>query len=484
MDFSTLPEALAYYSKHAPYKTCLIEAESGDSRTYSQFWNQALFFGKRLRDIGLPKGGRVVVRVAQNIDTLVAAFGTYMAGGIYVPIAQKIGNRRIVELLQHFEASVFVAKDPVGYDCEFIDIATVSDCPTSGYEGDIVLPNPDDVSDIFFTTGTTGTPKGVMRTFGGYCAAVDCYAGSDVDVFMSCNSQNLVGGINTLRRSFLIGAVSVIGSGVVFLKDFFGAIEKYGVTALSLRPADLSMMLSAEDDVKRYCGNVQSITLKAAATSVRDQNKIKGLLPNTHIYLYYGATEALAICIYDIKDDDVRPLCVGLPPSGTEVRIVDENDATIEDSSYANPGRIACKTATVVKGYWKNPELTDGILKDGWLLMTDIGYIEDGFLYIMGRRDDVINSGGNKIAPGELEDITLELGDIEECACIPVPDTLLGSVPKLFVVMKKDAEFSAKKIYDHLSTRLESYKLPRTIESIDVLPRTEENLKVKKRSLN
>jgi acyl-CoA synthetase (AMP-forming)/AMP-acid ligase II len=137
-----------------------------------------------------------------------------------------------------------------------------------------------------------------------------------------------------------------------------------------------------------------------------------------------------------------------------------------------------------MKGYWNDPDMTASVLKDGWLKLSDIGYIDkDEFVFLLGRKDDVINSGGVKIAPGEIEEATLELEDIAECVCTSVPDTMLGSVPKLCVVMKENAEFSAKNIYQYLALKLEGYKLPRTIVQIDTLPKTEDNMKVDKRRL-
>ena len=486
MRFKTLEHAIAHFAAVTPDKVCLIEAETGKQCTYREFWKQILVFSSNLKACGLQKGDRAVVRVTQSIDTLIAAFGIHMAGGIYVPIAQKIGEQRILELLDHFDARFYISVSPVDCDCVYIDINTVKDA--GDYEEDVTFPDPEDVSDIFFTTGTTGLPKGVMRSFGGYCAAAEQWSGvmefTHDDVFMSRSSQNLVGGIHSLWRSFLVGAIYIICGGTFFLKNFFQAIDKYGVTAISLRPAELSMLLNAEDEIKRYRKKISVLILKSAATNIRDMQKIKKLLPDTRIFSNYSATEALSICSYEISACDIVPLCIGKPCKGTEVRIVDEDGKFIENSSYQNPGQIICRTTSVMKGYWKNSELTASVLKDLWLTLSDVGYMNDeGFVFLMGRRDDVINSGGYKIAPGEIEEITLEIDGVEECVCVPIPDAVMGSVPKLFVVMRKGSEFSAKKIFEHLALKLEAYKLPRTIENIDVLPRSEDNMKVKRRSL-
>ncbi|MDR1688163.1 MAG: acyl--CoA ligase [Clostridiales bacterium] len=488
MEFNSLVEAVAYWAEKTPEKVCLIEAESGKTSTYSQFWNRALHFGARLRNNGLNKGERVVVRVTQGIDTLIAAFGIYAAGGIYVPIAKKIGEERIIELLEYFDARCFVALTPVEYDCEYINIVEVYNGIDNKYNGHIEFPDPDEVSDIIFTTGTTGMPKGVMRTYRGYCEAAKNRYGdigfTNNDVFMYNNLQNVVGGINSLRHSFPIGATSVIGTGAIFVKDFWAYISKYRVTLLSLTPTELSILLNAEMDIRQYCETLRVISLKAAAINAQDIRKIKKVLPQTHIFSIYGTTEALPICIYDITACEVVPLCIGKPSNECFVRIVDEYGEKLESSSYSFPGFISCKTKSVMYGYWNAPTLTASVLKDGWLTLSDIGYIDDaGFVYLMGRKDDVINTGGHKVAPIEIEELTNEIEGIKECACISLPDKIMGYVPKLFVVMEEGADFSAKNIYKYLASKLESYKLPRNIEQLDKLPRTEGGMKILKREL-
>lgn len=487
MEFLTLEQAISYFAKTTPDKTCLIEAESGDKLTYSEFWNHIIAFSMRLKHLGLQKGDRVVVRVTQKIDTLIAAFGVHMAGGIYVPIAQKIGEERIKEHLKNFDARFYIAINPVDYDCVYIDINAVYDVSMMPGEGDVIFPGPDDIGDIIFTTGTTGTPKGVMRSHGGYVAAANGWLNvmefSDKDVFLSCHSQNLIGGINAHARAFLLGASSIVGASVIFLEEFFRVVEKYSVTTLALRPAELTILLNSEDEFKRHCRNIRVLHTKSASAIIKDFKMVREISPNIRLFSNYSSTEVLSICSYDISKYGIKPLCIGKPFPGASVRIVDEKGAPLQSSSYDNPGIISCKAPSMMLGYWNNPELTASVLKDGWLMLTDLGYMDDdGFFYIMGRRDEVINSGGHKIAPAEIEEIALEIDGVKECACVSEPDKIIGSVPKLYVVINDGFEFSAKKIYEYLSSKLENYKLPRTIEQIDVLPRTEENMKVRKGS--
>jgi long-chain acyl-CoA synthetase len=124
-------------------------------------------------------------------------------------------------------------------------------------------------------------------------------------------------------------------------------------------------------------------------------------------------------------------------------------------------------------GYWLDPSLTDSVLSDKRLVMADIGYLgDDGMLYIMGRRDDVINTGGNKVAPYEIEELAMKLPFVRECVCVGVTDKIKGYVPKLYVVTRDNEEYSQKEIYNFLSTHLETYKLPKYIEEVEAIPKT------------
>ena len=126
-----------------------------------------------------------------------------------------------------------------------------------------------------------------------------------------------------------------------------------------------------------------------------------------------------------------------------------------------------------MKGYYKSQKLNEETIKNGYILTQDLSYMdENGMIYLLGRQGDVISSGGSKIAPSEIEDVTLELAGVLECACVPVPHPILGQEPKLFVVMEKNAEYDEEKIHQHLKERLENYKVPKLIVELDKLPRT------------
>lgn len=155
-----------------------------------------------------------------------------------------------------------------------------------------------------------------------------------------------------------------------------------------------------------------------------------------------------------------------------EVFTVDEDYFPVK-ATKENPGIIAIKSNTVTAGYWREPELTEKTIQNGIIYMSDLGYFDDeGYLYLAGRRDDVINFGGFKVAPTEVEDVALRYPSIAECVCIPYESNIYGLCIKMYVVVKSGYSFEAKEIAEYLKTKLEAYKVPKLIDSIDEIPKT------------
>jgi acyl-coenzyme A synthetase/AMP-(fatty) acid ligase len=176
---------------------------------------------------------------------------------------------------------------------------------------------------------------------------------------------------------------------------------------------------------------------------------------------------------------------VGKPYPGTDLKFLDEGGFPKENVSHRDFGIIACKNDSVMSGYWKEPELTNSTIVDGYVVMADVGYRDDdGFVYLAGRRDDVIVSGGHKIAPYEVENIASQIPGVSECVCIPREDKIAGFVPVLIVAMEEGAEFSAKEIAERLAERIEGYKMPRSIHQINEMPRVGNTRKIDRRKLH
>jgi len=196
------------------------------------------------------------------------------------------------------------------------------------------------------------------------------------------------------------------------------------------------------------------------------------LLPKTRIYNFYGSTESGCTCIYNFNVPNPKKNCIGKPTHNTTLLVVDDDRVSFT-SSAERTGALATAGGMNTLGYFEDAEETARVLADGIVYSNDMGYVDaDGDVILLGRRGDVINVGGNKVSPEEIEDAAKKLDGVADCGCIPVEDSAKGHVPKLFVQMTAGREFDAKAIRSALAASLEPYKVPVYIVEIDKIPRS------------
>ena len=184
----------------------------------------------------------------------------------------------------------------------------------------------------------------------------------------------------------------------------------------------------------------------------------------------------------DSPDTGRAPGCIGRPAVNAQFIVVDEDRRPIE-SSRNNLGFLASRGAINMKEYFKAPELTAQATDGEYIYTKDLGYIdEDGYVYMLGRKDDVINFGGVKISPEEIESQVIKSEMVKDCACVPIDDPITGQAPKLFVVIEPDFEYDAKAFRAFLTRTLDANKQPKAVEVIDKIPRTF-NGKIKRNEL-
>ena len=335
----------------------------------------------------------------------------------------------------------------------------------------------EETAEVLFTTGTTGKSKGIELTYESVIAVSENVIGS---VEMKKDSVELIPvplshshGLRRYYSNILNGGSVVIIDGVIFTKKFFGAIEKYHVTAIDLVPAALAALFKLSGDkLGEYADQLDYVQLGSAPIPNHDKKHLRELLPNTRLYNFYGTTESGCSCILDFNAMPDKKNCIGKPSCHAEFVFFDEQGNAI-DATEETPGFLACRGTMNMKGYYHEPQLNQEIMRDDYICTKDLAYVgEDGLIYMLGRKDDVIITGGNKVAPDEIEEIAEGFEGIADCACIPVPHPLLGAEPKLFVEMENGAAFDEQGIYEYLQGKLEAYKVPKLIEQIDKIPRT------------
>ena len=196
--------------------------------------------------------------------------------------------------------------------------------------------------------------------------------------------------------------------------------------------------------------------------------QIINLFPKTNFYTYYGLTEASRSTFLLFNKNKNKLESVGKPAPGVEIKILDDNGKTLSNNQI---GEIFIKGEHVIKNYWNNSKADESI-ENGWLKTGDLGCFDfDGFLFLKSRKDDLINVGGEKFTPEEVELVIKEIPEILDVAVIGIPNELFGQLPVAFVVT--DNEITSTQIIKHCSKKIERYKIPNKILFLDDIPKTD-----------
>lgn len=477
--YQSIVECIASHSYNMPDKLCL--ADSKNALSYKETWSNIYGLSLLLKNLGVSKGDCVVIECTQNADYMVCEFAIQLAGGVFVPLERNAAVARVEEIISDVDAKLLIAKKPIVDNVQFLDITTVGEYD---YKEDIILedvvfPAPDDTAEILFSTGTTGKSKGIELSHGNDIALAE---NVKYGTKMKENNVELIpmplSHSHGLRRTYgnmLNGSSAVFSNGVTLLKQVFDLMDKYSVTSMDLSPSNLSIIFKlSKDRLGDYADVMDYIQLGSAPLPENDKEHLARILPNTRLYNFYGSTEAGCSCLLDFNETSGKPGCIGKPAVNAHFIVVDENRRDITaTATFDEPGFLASSGSINMKGYWKAPELTEEAMADGFIYTKDLGYIdEEGYIYMLGRKDDVINYGGVKISPEEIESVVVRHPFIADCACIPVKDALTGQAPKLFLTMKPGAEYDKKEFKSFLQEALDANKQPKFIELIDSIPRT------------
>ncbi|WP_301336600.1 FadD3 family acyl-CoA ligase [Mycobacterium asiaticum] len=415
-------------------------------------------------DLGVDKGDRVAIWAPNSAEWIIAAFGLLAAGGVLVPVNTRFKTAEAGDILLRsgvkavLVQSGFLDQDysaPAGIPV--IDLK--SDFLSSGspYERRV---DGDDISDIIFTSGTTGRPKGAMmnhrqtlRMYEEWATLADLRPG---DRYLQINPYFHTFGLKAgLVTSFLRGA-TMLPVAVFDVEDVVDLIEREHITMLPGPPTLYHSLLTVADKSKLS-------TLRAGVTGAADipvelVRRIHGELPFKTLMTGYGLTEAGNVTLSRPGDsfEDVATTA-GLPCAGVEVRIADD-------------GEVLVRGYGVMQGYLDDPVATaEAIDGDGWLHTGDLGNIDNaGRLRIVGRKKDMFIVGGFNAYPAEIEGLMIGHAAVAQAAVIGVPDERLGQVGKAFVVRKGPVE--AQELIDWCRQRMAGFKVPRSVEFLEALP--------------
>ncbi len=472
----SIVEAVASHAQATPDKFCL--ADGRKELSYRGYWECIYGYAKHLQQLGIGKGDCVVVRNSQDVEVLVCGLAIQLLGAVFVPLEKNVADGRIQEIIEAVEAKCYIAVKELEFSGLYEKITEVLTWRDENADyHTFSFPLLEDRAEILFTTGTTGVSKGIDLIHKNVVAVAE----NVIDgVKMGKDNVELIPipishshGLRRYYANMLNGSSVVILGSIIFVQVVLDCIEKYKVNAMDLVPAALASLLKlSEGKLADYKDQIRYVQLGSAPIPENDKETLRKLLPKSRLYNFYGTTESGCSCILDFNEMRDKKNCIGRPTVHAKFEFVDEEGNPV-DATEENPGFLACAGDMNMVGYYKADALNRETIKNGYIQTQDMAYMgDDGLIYMLGRQGDVIETGGNKISPVEIEEIAIQNPDIEDCACVPVDSPILGKEPKLFVVIKKGCSFDYNGIYQFLKERLEAYKVPKLIEEIEAIPRT------------
>ncbi len=499
-----LEQFLEQTAARTPDKIALVS----DSRriTYREIETTANQLAHGLIARGVERGDRVVLFLDNSVEAAIAVWAVLKAGAVFVMANPTTKPDKLTYLLNNARATAIVAqaKRLRGYENCWSetphlrnvvivgDPADVTDCahPLASWDSLVAeqagntQPPPKrridvDLAALVYTSGTTGNPKGVMLTHRNMVSS-----SLSIIAYLQNTSDDIV--LNVLPLSFgyglfqwlmccRYGGTLLLEKSIAYPHATLEKLVREGATGMPLVPTIASLLLQL--DLTKYdLSKLRYVTNAGAALPVEYLAKLKRLLPGTSIFSMYGLAECTRVCYLPPEEVDRRPSSVGKAMPNCEVGIVDESGNLLGPNQV---GELVVRGSNVMLGYWEAPEETAKRLRpgafpnDNWLHTGDLFRIdEEGFLYWVARKDDIIKSRGEKVSPREVEDILHQHPHIAEAAVFGVPDQVLGQAIRAIVCLKEGLPMTAREVQAHCREYLEDFMVPQQVEFRDALPKT------------
>lgn len=445
------------------------------SATYLQLCQRILGARDYFRNSLSQKEGNVVVLAAgKQIEFVYAYFGAHLAGLKVVPIDAATNPTRLDFIVKQTKANLLI-----GFNASEQDLAKVSLKDFAELTADFSTPSfPDSsqIADILFTTGTTGKPKGVPLTYDNESAAarnINEFIGNtkeDIELLALPVSHSF--GLGRVRCCLSVGATLILLGSFANVKKIYRTMEEDHVTGFTMVPASWRYLKKLTDTkLGEYKDQLRYIEMGSAFFSKDEKQELADLLPHTRVCMHYGLTEASRSAFMEFHQDAAHLDSVGKASPHTDIKVMDEHGQELQANQE---GEICVKGEHVTHGYLDLP-IVDSFFGD-YFRTGDWGYkTEDGYIYLISRKKELINVGGKKVSPIEVEEQLFKIDGIDDCACVGVPDEegVLGEVVKAFIVKSANSEITFEDIQNQLNGKLESYKMPVHYAWTDEIPKTQ-----------
>lgn len=504
-----LHDSLLRSVERSPDQHALVVGD--DRATYAELLDDALRFARAIQDLGVERGDRVVLYMDNSRPCVIALFGTLLAGAVFVVVNPQTKEDKLAYILTDCEARLVVTDGGVSG----IGLAAAAHAPTvrevvvatrpAGVEGGVDLepllaatePHPRssgvmplDLAALIYTSGSTGLPKGVMMTHQSMVFA----AGSIAEYLRLERDERILGllplafdyGLYQLLMSVRLGSTLVLERTFAYPAQILRRVADEGVTVFPGVPTVYATLLTMHEKEPLSMPSVRRVTNTAAALLPAMHEGLRGMFPNALIFAMYGLTECKRVSYLEPELLHEKPSSVGRPIPGTEAIVLDEAGRRV---APGETGILHVRGPHVMVGYWNKPELTAEMIVAGPLpgermLNTNDHFTidDDGYLYFVGRTDDIIKTRGEKVSPLEVENTLFAIPGVQEAAVVGVPDPVLGEAIRAYLVLAPGAELTAHDVITACRSRIEGYMVPRDVVFIDEMPKTTSG-KVRKKSL-
>ena len=475
-------------SIRTPEKLALLSEEG--KLTYRQLEEKINQTAHTFKQLGLQKGDRVLIQIGNRFEYYYCYFGAIKAGGIIVPVNPYYTASEISYIAQDCSPTIYVCEKHVAQNVETVKMCSEQlkcalviddDDPETNFQlieqastkFEDVQIDPEDVCEILYTSGTTGRPKGVMLTHKAlYLNAVayrDALQVNEHDIaLIVIPLYHAAGQTNCMNTVITAGGTSYL------LPKFdadkvLNTLVREKITFFVAVPTMFTYLLN-HPHIESYPLSIRLPVTGAAPTPVEIHNRWKELF-GKEIIEGYGLSES-GPCVTIHRPDGKKKIgSVGPPLPEVKIKIVDDHGREVPDGEM---GEVVVQSPSNMIGYWNKPDETKKTLVNNWLYTGDMGYVDDeGYLYIADRKKDIINRGGLKISPREIEEVLYRHPSILEASVIGVPDPVLGEELKAFITLKSKIEdVDRNELRRFCRQYLAPYKVPKHFEVIDEMPKT------------
>jgi amino acid adenylation domain-containing protein len=497
--------------QRTPGKVALVV--DGRRHTYAEVDAQATQLAAVLQQRGVQRGDRVATFLDNSVEAVVSLYAALKCGAVIMPINPLTKKDKLAYMLNDARASALIAHAPLQSEFEgaLAQNQSVHTCfVVSGEDGQTCpdarcLPYPadaggatftapptidQDLAGLIYTSGSTGDPKGVMLTHLNMVSAarsISTYlALQDDDIIICVLPLAFDYGLYQVLMGFLKGATVVLERSFSFPVKVLETMAKEKVTVFPGVPTVFSLLMNLKTLRDHALPDLRKITNTAAALSEEHIRQLRSIFPQTQLYSMYGLTECKRVTYLPPDQLDIRPTSVGRGMPNEEVWLVDEAGKRLPNGGT---GELVIRGSNVMRGYWEKPAQTaerlkpgpipgEMILHSGDIFRTD----EDGWLYFVARKDDIIKSRGEKVSPREVENVLYGMPGILEAAVVGVPDPVLGEAVKAFVTLKAGVTLTEREVIKYCQSKLESFMAPKYVAFVAELPKTDTG-KIKKTGL-